>query len=243
MGLFDQGRVAPAIPVPAEPRLWDDGCGRLTLAWRRPIGRHEGYLVLRGERPDALAEVARVSPAAACWPVAPEGGPWLAVACLRGGAAGEPSATVALPGHAPGPAEPAPAPPPDAQPQPPDPGRCCACCPEPQALIADDGALACPATGERYAALATGELARAAALPFGLCRCCEARQPLIRSGDAIVCLGRPEQRYARSGAGYLPLPAGAPAPLADAAAIDAALRANSALLGPSGVFVGGAQST
>lgn len=244
MGYFDRGGAAPAIPVPGEPRLWDDSCGRLTLAWRRPIGRHEGYVVLRGDHPDALAEVARVSPAAACWPVTPTGGPWLAVACLRGGAMGEPCAPIALPGAV--------APPDDTARRPVafqptaereatlTPAAPCACCPEPRLLVADDGALACPATGELYAVLATGDLARAAALPFGLCRCCEARQPLIRSGDAVVCLGRPEQRYAPQGGHYTPVPPdAAPEALPDVDAIDAALRANSALLGVNGVFVAG----
>jgi hypothetical protein len=257
MGYFDRGASAPAVPVPCDLRLWDNGLGRFTLAWRRPIGRCDGYVVLGGEHPDVLAEVARVAATAACWPVAADGGLWLAVACLRGEAVGEPSAPIAFSGSAPrdsgwplparqdardtGEAAPSvatsgPSGPPQLDP---NIGLSCSCCAKPNPLATDDGALACPQTGEQYALLATGALVRVAELPFGLCRCCESRQPLIRSGATIVCIGRPGQAYRAEGTRYLPLPPelSPAALLADADAIDAALRANSALLGVNGVFV------
>lgn len=238
MGYFDRPAQAPAIPIPAGAQLWDAG-GAHTLSWRRPLGGCDGYVVLRGATPAELSEVARLPGSATRWAVAPEGGPWLAVACTRGGAIGEPGAPLRLDqgsGPAPAPAPPEPAAPPVTSEQPTS--GLCQCCAPPLPLRPGEGALACPHTGELYAVLATGALARAAELPFGLCGCCEARQPLVRCGEAIVCLARPEQAYARQGGGYVACSTSqAPGPVADADAIDAALRANSALLGVNGVFV------
>ncbi|NTU78563.1 MAG: hypothetical protein HGA45_04030 [Chloroflexales bacterium] len=241
MGYFDRAGAPPAIPVPAGAQLWDDE-GAPTLAWRRPLGGCDGYAVLRGDSPEALAEVARLPAAATRWPVPAAGGPWLAVACLRAGIVGASGAPVRVAACAQPdceaertPVEDLPAPQPVAASE-----HACQCCTPPRPLAPDDGALACPHTGELYAAMATGGLARAAALPFGLCRCCEVRQPLIRCGDEVTCLARPEQAYIRQGSVFVPRPPGEErVALTDANLIDAALRANSALLGVNGVFVGG----
>jgi len=246
VGYFDRTPVAPAIPAPSSLQLWNDGRGGLILAWRRPLGGCDGYVLLCGATPETLAELTRLPASATRWPVPAAADPWFAVACLRGTSVGEPSAAVSSadsgrwtvdgtgPHRRSSPVVRLELAPDDLQAVP-----VCACCAPPRPLAPDDGALACPATGELYAALATGALARTAELPFGLCRCCEARQPLMRSDAAIVCMARPEQRYSADGGRYTPLPpaSAAPAPLVDPDAIDAALRANSALLGRNGVFV------
>ncbi len=239
VGYFDRNGTPPAIPVPSGARLWANG-GALSLAWRRPLGGCDGYVVLAGNTPAALAEVARLAAATTCWPVPAGLGPWLAVACLRGAMRGEPGALVWVANDTVQPeivaAESAddliaPQPATDA-------ALVCQCCAPPRCLVPGDGTLVCPHTGELYAALATGGLARAVALPFGLCRCCEAKQPLIRCGDKVVCLAQPDQTYVRQGNIYVPgSPNAEPVALTDGEAIDAALRANSALLGRHGMFV------
>ncbi len=249
MGYFDRAAEAPPIPTPAGAQIWGEGAER-TLTWRRPLGPCDGFLVLRGATPEALAEVARLPSTATRWPVPASGGPWLAVACLRGDAIGESGAPLRLGGEREGPPErPAEAGRPTTPERERPPEReaieatmgataWCGCCAPARPLAPGDGALLCPVTGELYAVLATGALARAAELPFGLCRCCEVRQPLIRCAGAVVCLARPEQAYRRVGGHYVAVEAAAEhVPLVDAAAIDAALRANTALLGVNGVFV------
>ncbi len=267
MGYFDRTGMPPAIPVPVGVRLWETEATP-TLVWRRPLASCDGYVVLGGATPESLAELARLPASATRWPVPTTGDPWLAVACVRGGVLGElcvpvlvanlmqPEAAQALGsvgGNAPqvfhheaheaheGRIASAPYPAStiaqadgDAH----QAGLCCQCCTPPRVLTPADGTLACPHTGELYAAMATGGLARATELPFGLCRCCEARQPLMRCGETVVCLAQPDQVYIRAGGVYLPRPPDeAQIILTDAAAIDAALRANSALLGVNGVFV------
>jgi hypothetical protein len=250
MGYFNHTATppAPSLPIVQGLRLWDDGVGGLSLSWDRPLARYDGFIVLAGPAPDALSEVARLHggrKAPLRWPLAPGSGPYFALACLCGEAIGEPSLIVTdcrlqIP---------------DPRSQPDDTGadtrpeaedyrlsaigyQLCVCCSPPQPLAAGDGMLNCPISGEGYVLLASGEQLRAAELPYGLCRCCEARQPLIRCGEAIVCYANPAQAYHPVGGRYEPLRPQAPSEaLADAGAIDAALRANSALLGPNGIFV------
>jgi hypothetical protein len=253
MGYFDKtiSLPMPPLPVPQRLRLWDAGGGALVLAWERPLGQYDGFLILGGPAPDALAPVERLSgghKAALHWAVRPDTGPCYAVACWRGDAVGEASASVGewesgrvgdsrfemrdtaypteqarldnlqspnllIPAHL------------------------CFCCTSVHALIPGDGALVCPFTGELYAVLNTGELLRATTLPYGLCRCCETRQPLIRCGEELVCYANPTQAYQLVGTHYEPVASGQHTALADAEAIDAALRANSALLGTNGLFI------
>ena len=235
MGYFDHNGTPPAIPVPSGARLWANGSA-LSLAWRRPLGGCDGYVVLAGSTPAALAEVARLAAATTCWPVPAGLGPWLAVACLRGAVCGEAGAPVWVAPETEAATESAddlvtPQPTTDAD-------LVCQCCAPPRCLVPGDGTLVCPHTGELYAALATGGLARAVALPFGLCRCCEAKQPLIRCGDKVVCLAQPDRTYVRQGNIYGPGSQNVePVALTDGEAIDAALRANSALVGRHGMFV------
>jgi hypothetical protein len=90
--------------------------------------------------------------------------------------------------------------------------------------------------GARWLEEAPGRLVDLAALPHGICGCCAPPMPLIAQGDALVCLVRPDQRYRREGQQLIalaPVPAGAAATMA---AIDAALRRNSARLTTNGLF-------
>lgn len=80
-------------------------------------------------------------------------------------------------------------------------------------------------------------------LLYGACSCCSPKRPLLRDGDALICLGRP------AGLRY-PLPntqgpransvrqdTTAPTPELSWDAIDRALRDNSATLGVHGLFI------
>jgi hypothetical protein len=116
----------------------------------------------------------------------------------------------------------------------------CGCCRPPRALArsgapAGPGAI-CPAGGKTYLLLPNGAAVLAEALPYGTCRCCDPPMPLIRQGAALACLARPDQRYQRKGDRPVliapPHPTGAEA----LAAIDAALRRNSARLTTNGLF-------
>lgn len=240
--------TAPDLPVPQDLQLWADGAGGQTLTWRRATGGCDGYVVLRGDSASALVEVARVPERAQTgrlrhWRVPAEGGRLLAVACYRGETVGAASAPLcsAAPPEAPatGTASTPPVSPRTAQLARSIPAEpACQCCDPPQPLVIADAALVCVFSGEPHLLLATGEALRIAELPYGVCGCCDPPQPLLRSGDTIVCYGRPDQEYRRVGSRYVPRPTTATAaPLADADAIDAALRANSALLGVNGVFV------
>lgn len=258
MGYFDTPLNPPDLPVPQDLQLWDDGTGSYTLTWRSVLGVCDGYVIFAGVTPMALSEVARVPNLARQrgtlrhWPVPPGLGRWLAVACYRGASVGVVSVATPM-GEEPDTVTPpevvvsathaaeepllpvAPAPPADALP--PD-TPLCECCAPPQALLPQEGRLCCALTGEAYVALATGEFLRVAELPYGLCSCCDPAQPLIRCAGAIVCLARADQEYVRVAGSYVPRQSTpAASPLADAEAIDAALRANSALLGLNGLFV------
>jgi hypothetical protein len=263
MGYFDKTLrlPMPTIPVPQRVRLWQDS-DRLVLVWERPLLPCDGFIVLAGSTPEQLAPVERLSggpKAALRWEVLAESGPCFAVACWRGEVVGEASMVVGR--EAGGGRQEAGGGRQEAGGRRQEAGYTdlhgtmadevsivstllpatslpdCACCTPPRQLVAADGALQCPFTSELYAVLATGECVRAASLPYGLCYCCEARQPLIRAGEEIVCYGNPTQRYQLDRGQYRPQtgPTHGEA-LADADAIDAALRANSALLGANGVF-------
>ncbi|HMO57423.1 MAG TPA: hypothetical protein PKC19_08715 [Roseiflexaceae bacterium] len=68
--------------------------------------------------------------------------------------------------------------------------------------------------------------------PDGLCQCCTPPRPLVWRADALVCRMRPENHY--HPANRQPI---APARAAETlAAIDAALRSNSALVTVNGLF-------
>lgn len=111
----------------------------------------------------------------------------------------------------------------------------CSCCQPAQALARAEGGAVCPRSGLEYLLLPSGPAPRAQAAPVGLCACCAPPAPLARQGSELVCSARPTQRYElRDG---VPQPAarsaGASATLA---AIDAALRSNSARVGLNGLF-------
>lgn len=111
----------------------------------------------------------------------------------------------------------------------------CGCCRPPQALAhAGDGAI-CPQSGQAYLLLPGGPALRVHAAPDGLCLCCAPPAPLVRQGTGLVCAAQPDQRYElRAG---VPTPLAPPNdPAAALAAIDAALRRNSARVAVHGLF-------
>jgi hypothetical protein len=111
----------------------------------------------------------------------------------------------------------------------------CGCCRPPQALVRGDQGTICPASARVYLLLPNGTSVLADTLPYGACRCCAPPMPLIRQGDALACLARPEQRYQRAGDQLVLLaPASSAADIG--AAIDTALRRNSARLTVNGLF-------
>jgi hypothetical protein len=112
----------------------------------------------------------------------------------------------------------------------------CGCCAPPRPLAAGAPGLICPGSGRTHLQLPGGASVLTDALPHGICGCCAPPMPLIAQGDALVCLVRPDQRYRREGQQLIalaPVPAGAAATMA---AIDAALRRNSARLTTNGLF-------
>jgi hypothetical protein len=236
MGYFDRVAVPPPPPRPSAVQLWPDGDGGYALVWQRPLGPADGFVVLRGAAPDALTAVARVPAAVLRWLVPPDEGRYLALACTMGGNQGEPSAVIALPESQES-VPPAPPTPPAPEPEHAPYGRC-ECCDPPRPLVPSDGSLVCPHTAAPHVAIASGATLLVSSLPYGLCRCCDPPQPLIRSGPSVVCLAQPQRRYEPAANGWQPA-AEQPqsAALTDPSAIDAALRANSALLGTNGVFV------
>lgn len=84
--------------------------------------------------------------------------------------------------------------------------------------------------GARWLVVPPGQLMDVAALPLGICGCCEPPQPLARAEAGAICPA--------SGREYMLLPTGpAPRSAADTlAAIDAALRRNTARLTVNGLF-------
>lgn len=111
----------------------------------------------------------------------------------------------------------------------------CACCQPAQALVRAEGGAVCPRSAQEYLLLPGGPIPRAQAAPEGLCACCAPAAALVRQGGDLVCSARPAQRYELQGDMAVPVAqsAGAAATLA---AIDAALRKNSARVGVNGLF-------
>jgi hypothetical protein len=112
----------------------------------------------------------------------------------------------------------------------------CGCCASPRPLARGEPGPICPASGRAHLLLPSGASVLVDTLPHGVCSCCSPPMPLIAEGDALACLARPERRYRREGQRLIAL---APAPTSCAAAlaaIDAALRRNSARLTTNGLF-------
>ena len=112
----------------------------------------------------------------------------------------------------------------------------CGCCSPPRPLARGEPGPICPASGRAYLLLPSGASVLVDTLPHGVCSCCSPPMPLIAEDDALACLARPDRRYRRENQRLIalaPAPAGAAATLA---AIDAALRRNSARLTTNGLF-------
>jgi hypothetical protein len=112
----------------------------------------------------------------------------------------------------------------------------CGCCTPPRPLARGARDLICPASGCAHLLLPDGASVLIDALPHGVCGCCVPSMPLIAHGDALACLARPDRSYRREGGRLIAL---APTPAAGAAtlaAIDTALRRNSARLTTNGLF-------
>jgi hypothetical protein len=112
----------------------------------------------------------------------------------------------------------------------------CGCCAPPRPLADGAPGPACPTSGRAHLLLPGGASVLADALPHGVCGCCAPPMPLIAQGDALACLAQPDQRYRREGErliALVPSPADTAAALA---AIDQALRRNSARLTTNGLF-------
>ncbi|HMA34292.1 MAG TPA: hypothetical protein VKY74_07390, partial [Chloroflexia bacterium] len=92
-----------------------------------------------------------------------------------------------------------------------------------------DGEAACVYCGCRVVITVDGRALAWDGLLYGACTCCVPRRPLIRQGEALICLAQPARRY------DVPVPG--PTPELDWQAIDTALRQNSAQLGRHGLFV------
>jgi hypothetical protein len=108
----------------------------------------------------------------------------------------------------------------------------CGCCERPQPLVRADGGAACPRSGSCYLLLPEGPRLATDAAPNGLCPCCMPPEPLIWRDGALSCRARPANRFQRVDGRLIP----ATDPAATLAAIDAALRRNSALVTMNGLF-------
>ena len=113
----------------------------------------------------------------------------------------------------------------------------CACCRPPRALVRGERGAVCPASRDEYLLLPTGPLPLAVAAPEGLCLCCAPPSPLARQDGALVCGAKPHNHYQRQGGTLVTLAApSAPTTAAALAAIDTALRRNTAKLTVNGLF-------
>jgi hypothetical protein len=113
----------------------------------------------------------------------------------------------------------------------------CSCCELPHALVRAEQGAACPASGLAYLLLPEGPRQLAEVAPHGLCRCCAPPMPLLLIEGVLVCRARPTQHYRRVGGQIVPAPAAPGDAGADVlAAIDAALRRNSARVTVNGLF-------
>jgi hypothetical protein len=114
----------------------------------------------------------------------------------------------------------------------------CACCKEPRALVKSDNGAVCPLSGRAYLLLPDGVPFLADATPHGVCQCCVPPIPLVRHDGDLVCQAKPQNRYHDAGDQVTLLPTSKPTatPAETLAAIDAALRRNSARVTVNGLF-------
>jgi hypothetical protein len=113
----------------------------------------------------------------------------------------------------------------------------CACCRPPRALVRGERGAVCPASGDEYVLLPTSPLPLDVAAPEGLCLCCAPPSPLARQDGALVCVAKPHNHYQRQGGTHVTLaPPSTPTTAAALAAIDTALRRNTAKLTVNGLF-------
>lgn len=114
----------------------------------------------------------------------------------------------------------------------------CGCCRQPQALVRGERGAVCPRSGEEYLLLAGGPTPRVEAAPYGLCLCCQPAMPLIQQDEGLVCQAKPYHHYQRRDRQPILIAPSAPTPSQAEmlAAIDDALRRNSARLTINGLF-------
>jgi hypothetical protein len=114
----------------------------------------------------------------------------------------------------------------------------CGCCAKPQVLVRGEVGAVCPLSRNEYLLLPDGPILLTEAAPLGLCRCCAPPMPLIERDKQLCCQAKPGHLY--------DIQDGRPALLTfgpsvvgqqeTLAAIDAALRHNSANLTVNGLF-------
>ena len=114
----------------------------------------------------------------------------------------------------------------------------CACCQPPQALVQSEGGAVCPTSGRPYLLLPDGATLPADAAPHGICQCCVPPMPLACRDGHLVCQARPTNHYRRvdGKVALIPTPRTTAPPAETLAAIDAALRRNSAQVTVYGLF-------
>ncbi len=118
----------------------------------------------------------------------------------------------------------------------------CSCCRPRLALATAEVGAICPGSHMEYLILPEGVMQRAEAAPLGICRCCLPPQPLAKTASGLVCRNKPQQHYqiVHGVGGVEEVVWIGLAPTLDqatvTAAIDAALRANSAELTLFGLF-------
>lgn len=113
----------------------------------------------------------------------------------------------------------------------------CECCRPRLPLVAAEVGAICPACHAEYLVLPEGVTLRSRAASLGICRCCLPPQPLVQVESGLVCRNKPQQHY-RLDRGEVIWVGHAPVIDANAvaAAIDAALSANSAEVTLFGLF-------
>jgi hypothetical protein len=112
----------------------------------------------------------------------------------------------------------------------------CGCCAPPRPLVRGGHGLICPVSGREHVLLPSGASVLVDILPHGVCSCCAPPMPLIAEGDELACLAQPDRRYRREGQRLIALAPAQAGGAATLAAIDAALRRNSAHLTTNGLF-------
>jgi hypothetical protein len=113
----------------------------------------------------------------------------------------------------------------------------CRCCNPPQALVPATPGAICPDTSQVYLLLSEGPVPLAEAAPHGLCHCCQPALPLEPHEDGLICPAKPYHRYEeQAGQVVLLAPQGGFTTAATLAAIDEALRHNTAQLTVNGLF-------